>query len=224
MNVLKKILKELQIKYYKRKWYKENENCYIRFGNFNKNNFVENIKNKKIIVGKNTYGIINFHSSGSLNEKLIIGNNCSISGRSNFLLGGNHNYKCITTYPYKNRKLNIREPEALSKGTIELEDEVWIGDEALILSGVKIGKGAIVAAGSVVTKDIPAYAIVGGNPAQVIKYRFTENVIKKIKDINVYDKKISVENVDVLNQELTDENVDEIIKRINQLEREDENY
>jgi serine acetyltransferase len=70
------------------------------------------------------------------------------------------------------------------KGDIIVENDVWIGAKATIMSGVKIGNGSIVGSGSVVTKDVPPYAIVVGNPAIVVKYRFTEEQIQKLLDIS----------------------------------------
>jgi serine acetyltransferase len=69
------------------------------------------------------------------------------------------------------------------KGDIIIENDVWIGAKATIMSGVRIGNGAIVAAGSVVSKDVPPYAIVAGNPAKVVKYRFSDEQIKKLLSI-----------------------------------------
>ncbi len=70
------------------------------------------------------------------------------------------------------------------KGDIIIENDVWIGAKATVMSGVTIHNGAVVAAGSVVTKDVPPYAIVAGNPAKVVKYRFTEEQIKKLLQIS----------------------------------------
>lgn len=70
--------------------------------------------------------------------------------------------------------------DATSKGSIIVDDDVWIGYRATIMSGVHIGQGAVVAAGAVVTKDVPPYAIVGGVPARVIKYRFSPEVIEHL--------------------------------------------
>jgi len=73
------------------------------------------------------------------------------------------------------------------KGDIIIENDVWIGATATIMSGVKISNGAVVGAGSVVTKDVPPYAIVAGNPAKVVKYRFTEEQIEKLLSIAWWD-------------------------------------
>lgn len=74
------------------------------------------------------------------------------------------------------------EDDVVSKGDIIIEEDVWIGSNSCILSGVKLGRGCIVAAGSVVTKDVPAYSIVGGVPAKVIKKRFAESMITQLED------------------------------------------
>lgn len=77
------------------------------------------------------------------------------------------------------------EREALSKGDIVIEDDVWVGENALILSGVTIRQGAIVAAGAVVTKDVEPYSIVAGIPAKIIKYRFSEELRKELLNIDI---------------------------------------
>lgn len=77
-----------------------------------------------------------------------------------------------------------KEWETQAKGNIIVNDDVWIGDSALILSGVEIGQGAVIAAGAVVTEDVPPYAVVGGVPAKVIKYRFRDDVIKELVKID----------------------------------------
>ena len=83
------------------------------------------------------------------------------------------------------------------------------------MSGVKIGKGAIIAAGSVVTKDVSPYAIVGGNPAKLIKYRFDENIIEQIKGIDLYKVCLDEEILKSLYENITSENVGNIVKKIN---------
>jgi hypothetical protein len=86
----------------------------------------------------------------------------------------------------------------------------------LFLSGVKVGKGAVIAAKSVVVKDVPPYAIVGGNPAKLIKYRFSDNVISKLSKLNWadFDENTLYEYVDSLYNEVNDENVDQILSKL----------
>lgn len=98
-------------------------------------------------------------------------------------LGGNHNYSHFSTFPSKVRFLGaIR--EAYSNGPIVVSDDVWLGIDTMVMSGVTIGQGAVVAARSVVVKDVPPYAIVGGNPAKIIKYRFSSEIIEKLLKVN----------------------------------------
>ena len=92
--------------------------------------------------------------------------------------------------------------EAISKGDIIVENDVWIGYRATILSGVNIGQGAIIAAGSVVTKDVPPYAIVGGVPAKVIKYRFPPEMIGELLKVD-YSQ---------LSEEMVREHIDELYR------------
>lgn len=135
----------------------------------------------EVRVGNHTYGGLNVLNC--TNNKLIIGSYCSIAKQTAFILGVDHRMSGISTYPF--RKLMMQgEQEAISKGDIVIEDDVWIGYGAIILSGVHIGQGAAVAAGAVVSKDVPPYAIVGGIPARVIKYRFPESVRKKLEKID----------------------------------------
>lgn len=158
-----------------------------------------------VSVGRFSYGPLNVFSYGNPNEKLIIGDFVSISSDVKFILGGNHAINNILTFPFK-VKLYGQDTEASTKGPIIIEDDVWIGMNSLILSGVRIGQGAVVAAGSVVTKDIPAYSIVGGNPAKIIRYRFNSDTVNKLKNINF--KKIDVDfikkNIEVFYKDVDD--------------------
>lgn len=97
-------------------------------------------------------------------------------GPSVTIRGGNHRTDVIGKHIYE-----VKENEKLPENDedVVIEDGVWVGCNAIILKGVTIGRGAVVAAGAVVTKDVPQYVIVGGNPAKVIKYRFTEEQIKE---------------------------------------------
>lgn len=165
----------------------------------------------KVIVGKGTYGPLEVRCYGNDKEKLIIGNYCSIAHGTKFILGGEHNYKVFSTYPFK-KKFNISGNESITKGEIILEDDVWIGENSLILSGVKIGQGAVIGAGSIVSKNIPPYAIYAGN--KVIKYRFSDEIINKLLqiDFDKLDENKIRDNIDLLYTEINEKNVDQIIK------------
>ena len=132
-------------------------------------------------VGTFTYGRpkVRFPESGAA---LAIGRYGSIADGVELLLGGNHRTDWVTTYPFP--ALPGLWPEAAgvtdfsgTRGAISIGHDVWIGSQAMILSGVSIGHGAVIAARSVVTRDMPPYAIVAGNPARVIRLRFDEATI-----------------------------------------------
>lgn len=166
-----------------------------------------NIFPKEIVkVGNKTYGPLNILFWGDTKEKLIIGNYVSIAPDVKFVLGGNHYYNGLATYPFK-VKLGFVLNEAYSNGPIIVEDDVWIGLQSIIMSGVTIGRGSIIAAGSVVTKSIPEFSIVGGNPAKFIKNRFSKDIIIELKDLNytIINEDVLKQNINLLYQELTPE-------------------
>lgn len=132
-----------------------------------------------ISVGKYSYGKLNVFSNQGT-SKLIIHNFVAIGPDVDFILQEEHPLSNISIFPFKENALNIDRPEALSKGDIIIDDDVWIGQRATILSGVHIHQGAVVAAGAVVTHDVSPYAIVGGVPAKVIKYRFSPEIIAQL--------------------------------------------
>jgi len=120
-----------------------------------------------------------------------IGKFCSVA-RNVSIQEYDHNVNMISTY-HINRNI-LDKPvtkELSSKGAIIIGNDVWIGAGAVILSGVSIGDGVVVGANSVVTKNIPDYAIVGGNPAQVIKYRFSDEKIMELKSLRWWDWSLS---------------------------------
>ncbi len=143
-----------------------------------------------MIKGKYSYGTpsIKFDHQGNL---CICGNFCSIAENVKIYVGGNHRMNCVTTYPfghiYKNIFSATKEGHASSKGNVIIGNDVWIGENATIMSGVKIGDGAIIGNSSLVTKDVEPYSIVGGNPAKLIRYRFEKEQIDKLLKIKWWD-------------------------------------
>ena len=152
-----------------------------------------------VVPGINAYGELNIVSF-NWKSKVYIGNYVSIAQRVTFLIDADHYTDHISSYPFKAKIIDPHENEAISKGNIIVSDDVWIGYGTTILSGVHIGQGAVVAAGSVVTKDVPPYAIVGGVPAKVIKYRFEQPVIDYMLtlDYGALSKDLIREHVDDL--------------------------
>lgn len=133
--------------------------------------------------GRGSYGTI-FINWNSTEAKVRIGNYCSIAPDVRFVVGSEHAIDHLSTYPFKCKTLGDAKPEAGSKGGIIIDDDVWIGFGATILDGVNIGRGAIVGAGALVTKDVEPYAIVGGVPAVPIRKRFDDNLIAVAKDFD----------------------------------------
>ena len=120
-----------------------------------------------------------------------IGKFCSIARGVKILGGGNHQIQRVTSYPLKYVLLYNRRKRtddcSVSRGPTVIGNDVWIGIDAIVLSGVTILDGAVVGAGAVVTKDVPPYAIVAGNPATIIGYRFLEKQIKELLLIKWWD-------------------------------------
>lgn len=145
----------------------------------------ENANYSKYDIGIGTYGKPRI-SDWSDGTSLIIGNYCSIASNVNILLGGEHHSDWVTTYPFKTLKneSDHLETDKKSKGSVTIGNDVWIGMNSIILSGVHIGNGAIIGTGSVVTKDVPSYAIYAGNPARLIRFRFGEDIINELNEIS----------------------------------------
>ena len=139
-------------------------------------------------IGRGTYGKPSIRSLGE-GSTLKIGAFCSISKGVQIFLGGEHRTEWVTTYPFNImwKAGNMIKGHPRTKGDVIIGNDVWIGTEALILSGVTIGDGAVIAARSVVTRDIPSYTIAGGNPARPIKKRFDENTIQRLLYIRWWD-------------------------------------
>lgn len=135
-----------------------------------------------IDIGVYSYGC--YKVDGAIEPGTIIGRFCSFA--PGVRIGGlNHPVYWVTTHPILyNRNYGFTEDKTIKSKPVVIEDDVWVGFNAIILGGVKIGKGAVIGAGSVVTKDVPPYSIVAGNPAKVIKYRFSSEEISALNDIN----------------------------------------
>ncbi|MBT3280770.1 MAG: CatB-related O-acetyltransferase [Campylobacteraceae bacterium] len=117
-------------------------------------------------------------------DRLIIGSYCSIGSGAVFMMAGNqgHNSQWLSTFPfYFQANIFKKAKNGFERvGDTTIGNDVWIGSEAMIMPGIKIGDGAIIAARAVVTKDIPPYTVVGGNPALFIRSRFNEKEIEQL--------------------------------------------
>ncbi|RDH42181.1 CatB-related O-acetyltransferase [Zooshikella ganghwensis] len=117
-------------------------------------------------------------------DKLYIGDYVCIGAEAVILMGGNHNHQInwFCLYPFIEQVKESYE----GKGDTVIHDGVWIGMRAMIMPGIQIGEGAVIAANAVVTKDVAPYTIVAGNPAKVFKTRFPEDVIERLLLLNIY--------------------------------------
>ena len=115
-------------------------------------------------------------------DQLHIGNFVCFGAECVIMMGGNqlHRPDWLSTFPFDTRSF-------VPAGDTIIADGCWIGSRAMVMQGVKLGEGCVIATGSVVTKDVPAYAIVGGTPAQLIKYRFPIEKIEKLLALKLYD-------------------------------------
>lgn len=115
-------------------------------------------------------------------DQLHIGNFVCFGAECVIMMGGNqlHRSDCVSAFPFDTRSF-------VAAGDTTIGDGCWIGSRAMIMQGVELGEGAIVATGAVVTQDVPPYAIVAGVPAKVIKYRFSETEIAQLLALKLYD-------------------------------------
>lgn len=187
MGRINQILNRISLK---KKWRKRNPH--------NTTEIVGDCNISLVSVGRYTYGGIH---ALTYNDKgrLVIGDFCSIAPGVTFIVSADHALNTLSSFPMRVKVLGENVLEGTGKGDIIIEDDVWIGNGATVLSGVKIGQGSVIAAGAVVSTDVPAYAVVGGVPARLIKYRFSENVIKEMLKIDYRN----------LTQEIIKEHIDD---------------
>jgi virginiamycin A acetyltransferase len=162
--------------------------------------FIKNtVSNPNIIVGDYTYYDDLVDSEGfernvlyhfpCIGDKLIIGRFCAIATGVRFIMNGaNHRLDGLSTYPFYIFRNGWERVEPSSedlpyKGDTVVGNDVWIGYDSLVMPGVRIGDGAIVAARSVVVSDVDPYTVVGGNPAKLIRRRFSQEVIDQLLEL-----------------------------------------
>src|SRR4030042_6140644 len=142
-------------------------------------------------IGEFTYGTPVIRWWGE-DARLKIGRFCSIAANVKIYLGGNHRNEWITSYRFPSPPMNQDWPNAnnrglptlpATKGDVVIGNDVWLGDDSTIMSGVTIGDGAVLAARAVVTKDVPPYTIVGGNPSRPIRKRLPDELIAMLLEL-----------------------------------------
>lgn len=187
--------------------------------------FLKNIvTNPNIMVGDYTYyddfeNVRNFEKNVKYHfdftgDKLIIGKFCMIASDVKFIMNGaNHLSEALSAYPFaifgKEWAYAMKGKSYPHKGDVIVGNDVWIGYNATIMAGVKVGDGAIIAANSMVVKDVEPYSIVGGNPARLIKKRFSDETISKLLEIKWWDW--DIERITANVQNLTGNNPSKLI-------------
>lgn len=163
-------------------------------------------------IGRFTYGTPALHF-GSSGARLRVGQFCSFANDVKIFLGGEHRTDWVTTYPFP-QMLACAEGIAghpATKGDVVIGNDVWIGHGATVLSGVTIGDGAVIGAHAVVARDVPPYAIAVGNPARVLRRRFTEAQIAALLEIAWWDWPL--ERIESEHRDLLSGNIDAFIAR-----------
>lgn len=187
---------------------KPNPNTIFPLPNINTLTFVKpTIKNPNIVVGDFTYfADTDFekhvtHHYDFIGDKLIIGKFCQIGAGVEFVMNGaNHQMNAVSTYPFYifgSWDQSAPSKEDLPfKGDTVVGNDVWIGQNSTILPGVHIGDGAIIGLNSVVTRDVPPYTIVAGNPAKAVRKRVDDELIDLLLKLKWWDK--SIEEINAL--------------------------
>lgn len=181
------------------------------------------IRNKNIIVGDFTYIADSEFESHVTHlydwngDKLIIGRFCQIAAGAEFVMNGaNHQMNAVSTFPfYTLEGWDMQPPKAADlplKGDTVIGNDVWIGQNAVILPGVRVGDGAIIGANSVVGSDVEPYSIVIGNPARLLRKRFDDGLIELLLRFRWWDK--STEEINSLIPLLTCGDLDKVRKEL----------
>ena len=141
-------------------------------------------------IGRRSYIVGADYDYGSLRSHILIGRYTSIAHDVAFEVGMNHHYREVATYPFQDFELQRAGFDGDASHAYDhnhyqiiIGNDVWIGCHTILLGGVQIGNGAIIGAGAVVAKNVPPYAVVVGNPARVVKYRFPKDIIEKLQRI-----------------------------------------
>lgn len=148
------------------------------------------VRSGTVHLGEGVYGIPRVVTFRGNNSRLMVGAYASLTTGSTILLGGNHPTSWVSLYPFRARMALTGAYEdgmPSTKGDVIISADAWIGYDSLILSGVTVGVGAVVAARSVVTRSVPDYAIVAGNPAKVVRYRFSREVRDRLLSSRWWD-------------------------------------
>lgn len=148
--------------------------------------YYELIRQGDITVGRHTYGMPHVMNYPGSKRKVRIGSFCSIAAGVKIVTGGIHPLEWVSTYPFRikwDMDGAYCDGMPTTRGDVVIGNDVWIGIDVTILSGVNIGNGSVIGACSVVTRDIPPYAIAVGSPARVVRYRFSAEQIAELLNV-----------------------------------------
>lgn len=195
----------IKLTVFKYRWKKENKHNYtIPVSIFDP---------QKVQVGRKTYGELNINLGTNPKRTVSIGHFCSIAPNVSFIINP-HNYRFFSSWGWQIYEYNERNYDWEKKTSIVVEDDVWIGQGATILGGAVLRQGCVIGAGSIVSKEVPPYAIYANG--RIIKYRFSEEVIRKLSTVD-YSKV----DADVIKKikgwhriEIDETNIDEIMKQL----------
>lgn len=181
---------------------------------FTKNYF----RNTSYVIGDYSYGKPNVRFPHP-DSNLIIGNFCSISSDVNIFLGGNHRIDWVSTYPFNDipdfsEHCKDLKGHPSTKGNVIIGNDVWIGFGATIMSGVTLGNGSVIAARSVITKNVGPYEIWAGNPAKFIKKRFSDSEIEYLNELAWWDW--DIKKIIAVSPKLCSDNLNHFIETNNE--------
>ncbi|CAH1043979.1 CatB-related O-acetyltransferase [Halomonas sp. TD01] len=167
-----------------------------------------------------SFGFSSYFNSGFIRSSVMVGRYCSI-GRNVIIGSGAHDFDAISTNPFFQVNSNppkIKFSDPIKRIRVEIENDVWIGDNSYIMSGVKIGSGAIIAAGAVVTKTVLPYSIYAGVPARCIGMRFDEETVSRLIEASFWEVNPElIRRIDIAQ-------IDEFIESVLLLRADDNNF
>ena len=193
----RRLLHRARLEQHRFNWYRSNHH--------NETSALNAFQPSHVEVGRYTYGPLRV-IDGPGSSMLRIGSFCSIAEDVTFVLNGGHPLDRLSTFPFRAFVLGQEElPQ--TRGDIIVEDDVWIGHGAVILSGVKIGRGSVIAAASVVTRDVGPFVVVAGSPARHVRSRFNADVVASLSeiDLELFDESFIRENLPMLETAVRDD-------------------
>ena len=170
-------------------------------------------------IGKHTYGFNNIRTlSWGEGSSLSIGAFCSLAENITIYLGGNHRIDWVTTYPFGHIHNDLFDKydgsgHPRSNGDVIIGNDIWIASNVTIMSGVKIGDGAVIASNSHIVKNVDPYTVVGGNPGELIKKRFSDEDIERLLRLKWWDMEDDI--INEISPLLCSSNLEELFKMFN---------